>query len=33
MPEFAEGGVIDAYDRHLLLVHIQHQRERVLALF
>ena len=33
MPEFAQGGVIDAYDQQLLLVHIRHQRERVLALF
>lgn len=33
MPEFVEGGPISAYDIHLLKTHIQHQRDRVLALF
>ena len=33
LPEFAQGGLISEYDKYLLLQHIKHQRERVIALF
>ena len=33
LPEFSGGGPISDYDVYLLKLHIQHQRERVIALF